>query len=86
MMTEIGGWSWPWLSSVLDDPEDEFCCFGIGHHAVRSLKLVPVTAPIHSDIDVETAVIAVGTSREAAWLPSGLGQCADQLAALAKSI
>jgi hypothetical protein len=27
-----------------------------------------------------------GTSRKAAWLPSGLGQCADQLAELAKSI
>jgi hypothetical protein len=85
MVTEIGGWSWPWLSSVLDDLEDELCC-GIGHHAVRSLKLVPVTAPIHSDIEVETAVVAVGTSQDAAWLPSGLAQCADQLAALAKSI
>jgi hypothetical protein len=53
---------------------------------VRSLKLVPVTAPVHSGIEVETAVIAVGTSRDAARLPSGLAQCADQLAALAKSI
>jgi putative tryptophan/tyrosine transport system substrate-binding protein len=28
--------------------------------AARSLKVVPITAPIHSDIEIETAIIALG--------------------------
>jgi putative ABC transport system substrate-binding protein len=28
--------------------------------AVRSLKVVPITAPVHSDADIETAIIALG--------------------------
>jgi putative ABC transport system substrate-binding protein len=28
--------------------------------ATRSLKLVPITAPVHSDVEIETAIIALG--------------------------
>jgi putative ABC transport system substrate-binding protein len=28
--------------------------------AARSLKLVPIIAPVHSDVEIETAIIAVG--------------------------
>jgi putative ABC transport system substrate-binding protein len=28
--------------------------------AARSLKVVPITAPVHSDVDIETAIIALG--------------------------
>jgi putative ABC transport system substrate-binding protein len=28
--------------------------------AARSLKIVPITAPIHSDVEIETAIIALG--------------------------
>jgi putative ABC transport system substrate-binding protein len=28
--------------------------------AVRSLKVVPITAPVHSDVEIETAIIALG--------------------------
>ena len=27
---------------------------------VRSLKLVPITAPVHSDVEIETAIVALG--------------------------
>jgi putative ABC transport system substrate-binding protein len=34
------------------------------HHsletAARSLKVVPIIAPVHSDVDIETAIIALG--------------------------
>ena len=26
----------------------------------RSLKVVPITAPVHSDVEIETAIIALG--------------------------
>jgi putative ABC transport system substrate-binding protein len=28
--------------------------------AARSLKVVPITAPVHSDVEIETAIIALG--------------------------
>ena len=28
--------------------------------AARSLKIVPITAPVHSDVEIETAIIALG--------------------------
>ena len=28
--------------------------------AARSLKVVPVIAPVHSDVEIETAIIALG--------------------------
>jgi putative ABC transport system substrate-binding protein len=28
--------------------------------AARLLKVVPITAPVHSDVDIETAIIAIG--------------------------
>jgi hypothetical protein len=28
--------------------------------AARSLKVVPINAPIHSDIEIETAIVALG--------------------------
>jgi putative ABC transport system substrate-binding protein len=37
--------------------------------AARSLKVVPIAAPVHDDVEIETAITALGASREAA-LPS----------------
>ena len=34
--------------------------------AARSLKVVPIIAPVHSDGEIEAAIIALGVSREAA--------------------
>jgi putative ABC transport system substrate-binding protein len=34
--------------------------------AARSLKVEPIIAPVHSDIEIETAITALGVSREAA--------------------
>jgi putative ABC transport system substrate-binding protein len=34
--------------------------------AARSLKVAPIIAPVHSDVEIETAIIALGASREAA--------------------
>ena len=28
--------------------------------AARSLKVVPITAPVHSDVEIETAIVALG--------------------------
>jgi hypothetical protein len=28
--------------------------------AAQSLKVVPITAPVHSDVEIEAAIIAVG--------------------------
>ena len=28
--------------------------------AAQSLKVVPITAPVHSDVEIETAIIALG--------------------------
>ena len=28
--------------------------------AARSLKVVPITAPVHDDVEIETAIIALG--------------------------
>jgi putative ABC transport system substrate-binding protein len=28
--------------------------------AARALKVVPITAPVHSDVEIETAIIAFG--------------------------
>jgi hypothetical protein len=34
--------------------------------AARALKIVLIPAPVHSDAEIETALIALGASREAA--------------------
>jgi putative ABC transport system substrate-binding protein len=40
--------------------------------AARSLKVVPIIAPIHSDMEVETAIIALGASRQAVFSSRGM--------------
>ena len=37
--------------------------------AARSLKVAPIIAPVRSDAEIETALIALDASREAAWWP-----------------
>jgi putative ABC transport system substrate-binding protein len=37
--------------------------------AARSLKVVPITAPVRSNSDIETAIIALGREPEAALCP-----------------
>jgi putative ABC transport system substrate-binding protein len=34
--------------------------------AARSLKVVPITAPVHSDVEIETAITGLGRDREVA--------------------
>ena len=38
MVKESGGWSWPWPSSVLDDPKDQLRCFGTRHHPANLFR------------------------------------------------
>ena len=39
--------------------------------AARSLKVAPIIAPVHDDVEIETAITALGASREAALSPGG---------------
>ena len=62
--TALGDRAWAQAAAIMFNPDaapvEKSIFMPSFETAARSLKVVPITAPVHSDVEIETAIIALG--------------------------